>query len=131
MIYILTSCGKNPLLDWLEVCLQRVGLLSIFRTQEHSRTSASLPVLASSTARSFPVPIFKMYCRTAQFFSTLGPVKTKRKVTVTSFTGIVTTNLVSHCSDGPFSTSSSAGSWGSSLPAHPSSRPDSQDKIQA
>ena len=74
---------------------------------------------------------FKMYCRTAQFFSTLGPVKTKRKVTVTSFTGIVTTNLVSHCSDGPFSTSSSAGSWGSSLPAHPSSRPDSQDKIQA
>lgn len=41
MIYILTSCGKNPLLDWLEVCFQRVGLLSIFRTQEHSRTSAS------------------------------------------------------------------------------------------
>lgn len=61
----------------------------------------------------------------------LGPVKTKRKVTVTSFTGIVTTNLVSHCSDGPFYTSSSPGSWGSSLPVHPSSRPDSQDKIQA
>lgn len=69
--------------------------------------------------------------RTAQFFSTLGPVKTKRKVTVTSFTGIVPTNLVSHCSDGPSSTSSSSGSWGSSLPAHPSSRPDSQDQIQA
>lgn len=33
--------GKNHLLDWLEVCFQRVGLPPIFRTQEHSCTSAS------------------------------------------------------------------------------------------
>ena len=61
--------------------------------------------------------------RRAQFFSSLGPVKTKRKVTVTSFTGTVTSNPVSHCSYCSLSTSSSSGLWGSSLPTQPSSRP--------
>lgn len=38
----------------------------------------------------------------AQLFSSLGPGKTKRKVCVTSFTGTVSSNPVSHCSCCPF-----------------------------
>lgn len=36
--------------------------------------------------------LFKHVGRRAQFFGSLGPVKTKRKVTITSFTGTVNGN---------------------------------------
>ena len=39
---------------------------------------------------------FKCVGRRAQFFSSLGPVETEKKVTVTSLTGTVNSNPVSH-----------------------------------
>lgn len=39
---------------------------------------------------------FKGVGRRAQFFSSLGPVETEKKVTVTSLTGTVNSNPMSH-----------------------------------
>lgn len=67
---------------------------------------------------------FKCVGRRAQFFSSLGPVKTMKKVTVTSLTGTVNSDPVSHGSIVLLYKSCNSGTWSSSpLRAHSSCMP--------
>lgn len=80
-----------------------------------------LPRARGQGSRKFS---FKRVGRRAQLFSSLGPVKTKKKVTITSLTGTVNSNPVSH---GPIVLSyksGSSGTWSCSpVPAHASCMP--------